>query len=90
MKDYAHRVSIAGSNPADAVAHRNAIDAPGALLGAITDRENHAITFAQWHDVRPRLHAWALLGQDEFAAFEVLTRFRQQNCELQRKDMLAV
>jgi len=36
------------------------------------------------------LHAWPLLGQHEFTAGEIPFRLRQQNRQLQRKDMLAV
>ena len=36
--------------------------------------EGHRIALGQRHHFRPRLHARALLGQDEFAAGEIATR----------------
>ena len=36
------------------------------------------------------MHAWALFGQDKFATSEIALRFRQKDCELKRKDMLAI
>ena len=37
--------------------------------------KDHRIALAQWHDFWPRLHAWALLGQYEFATGEITAGF---------------
>jgi len=49
-----------------------------------------AIALTQGHDFCPRLHARALLGQNEFSASEISLRFREQNGHLDWEYMLAV
>ncbi len=67
-----------------------AIDTACAAHRAIMNRENDAVPLSQWHNYRPRLHTRSLLRHHKFAAREVLLRFRQQNGELQRENMIAV
>ena len=52
--------------------------------------EGDAIALSQGDNLRPRLHAWALLGQHEIAACEILLRLREQNCHLNGEHMLSV
>jgi len=79
LQETLRRVSLVGEEHAVLDVHRT-----------VVDREHHGIAPAQRHHLGPRLHAWPLLGQHEFAAGEILFRLRQQNRHLQRKDMLAV
>ena len=90
MKDHAHGVAMSGSQPAHSVPETDAIGSARAVHRTVVDCEHHGIAPAQRHHLGPRLHAWPLLGQHEFTAGEIPLRLRQQNRELQRKDMLAV
>lgn len=74
MKDDANGMASARPHAAYAVAKVDAIRASGALHGTMTDRENDGIALLERHDFRTRLHAWPLLGQDEFAAREIAAR----------------
>src|SRR5215510_5822931 len=79
MKDNAECVAMPGAHAADTVAEVDAIDPAGSPHRAMVDREDHGIALRQWHHFRPRLHARALLGDDELAAGEVSLRLRQQD-----------
>ena len=70
MEDDAQRVPLPAAQPADAVPHRHAVGAAGALHRALVDGEDHALALLQRHHLGPGLHARALLGQDELAAGE--------------------
>jgi hypothetical protein len=52
--------------------------------------ESNRIALAQWYNLRTRLHPRALFREYEFAALEIALRFRKQECNLDRKDMLSV
>jgi len=52
--------------------------------------EDDAVAAAERHDLDARLHARALLGEDEFAAGERDARLGKQDRHLQRKRQLAV
>ena len=54
------------------------------------DRENHTLPLAEGNDLGTRLHARTLLGEHEFAACEIDTRLRKQECDLEREDVLAI
>jgi hypothetical protein len=60
------------------------------LHGPIVDGEDHAVAAAERHDLGAGLHPGPLLDQDEFTAGEVTSRLGEQNCDLQREDVLAV
>ena len=64
--------------------------AASALNRTMVNGEDHSVALPQRHDLGARLHAGTLLGQHELAAGEVSSRLRQQDRDLQRKDMLAV
>ena len=70
--------------------HRDAIVTARSGDRAMVDREHHRVALDERHHLDSRLHAWALFGQDEFAAGEILARPRQQDRDLQRKDVLAI
>src|SRR5258708_3260632 len=78
------------TDPAHAVAHIDPIGAAGAGYRPMADRKDHALPSSQRHDLRARLQARSLLREHEVAAGEVDIRPRQQKCDLQRKDVLAV
>ena len=66
------------------------IDALRAVDRAIMHRENNGLALAERHDLRPRLHPRALLGQDELAPGVVPAGLRQQDRHLQGKGEIAV
>ena len=90
MEDDANRIAVAASNPADAVAQVDAIDASGSLHRPAVYREDHRVALCQRHHFRTRLHAWTLFRQHEFPTSEIAARRRQQDRDLQRKHVLAV
>ena len=75
---------------ADTVADVHAVEAARAAHGAMVHREHHRIALAEVDDLCARLHARALLGQNEFAATEIASRLCQQHRDLQREDMCSV
>src|SRR5207244_1334684 len=52
--------------------------------------EDDGIPLAKRHDLRARLHARPLLGDDELTSREILPRLREQDRHLQREDTLSV
>jgi len=90
VEDDPERMAMAGAQRADAVAEIDAIGAAHALHRPAVDREHHRIAFLQRHHRRARLHSRALLGQHEFAPFKILVGLAQKDCDLERKDMLAI
>src|SRR5436853_547867 len=74
----------------DAVAHVDAVDAAYALHGSVPDREDHSLSTLERHDLRSRLLARALLGEDELATGEIVVGPREQEGGLQRENMLAI
>ena len=90
MEDDAQR-KRSPAEPADAVAHGDAIGAARALhRAARARRRSRRRPGARRHDLGARLHARPLLGQHELAACEVAARLGQQDRDLERKQMLAV
>jgi hypothetical protein len=75
---------------ADAVTHRYSIDAARASLGAVIHRKDDGFALMQLDDGGARLHAGALLGEDELAAGEVACGFAEQEGYLQGEDEIAV
>src|SRR2546423_14850049 len=72
VEDHAQRVAGNRAQSADAVAHVDAVDAAYALHGAVSDRENHGLSHLERHDLRPRLHARALIGEVELPTAEIV------------------
>jgi hypothetical protein len=56
----------------------------------VMHRKDHRLALGQRNDLGARLHARALLGEHELAAGKVGAGPRQQQRDLQRKDVLAV
>ena len=81
---------MARANATDAVTEVHAINILRTLDRTLMNREDDGVALAQRYDHRPRLHTWPLLRQYKFAASEISLRFRQQDCELKRKNVLAV
>ena len=52
--------------------------------------EDDALALHERNDFRPRLHARPLLREHEFTPGEIVARTRQQEGDLQRKNVLAV
>jgi len=68
----------------------NPIESARPLHRPVMHSKSHGIALVQRYHFGPRLHAWPLLGQHEFAAGEVLARLRQQDCDLQWENMFAI
>src|SRR3954468_9530139 len=60
------------------------------LHRAMLNRENHSVALSKRNHLGSRLHARALLGDDELSAGEITSDLGQQDRELQGKYMLAV
>jgi hypothetical protein len=90
VENDAERVPLAAAHDAHAVAHGDAVGHLGAAHRPMTDGEDDAIAAPQRHHGGARLYARPLLGQHEFTAREVPARFREQDRDLQREDVLAV
>src|SRR5207249_3739115 len=52
--------------------------------------EDHTVSLVERYDLGTRLHARSLLCKHEFAAREVVPRYRQEEGDLQWEDMLAI
>src|SRR5882757_1001131 len=52
--------------------------------------KGHRITLPQRHHLGPALHAWPLLGQNKLATCEIVSGFREQDCNLQRECEITV
>ena len=78
------------SAAADAMPEIDAIVAFRALDRPVVHRKGHCITLLQRHHLGPALHAWPLLGQNKLAACEVVSGFREQDCNVQRECEITV
>ena len=90
MEDDAQGVPASAANTADAMPHINAIDTACTLHRSLVHSKNYRIALTQRNDLWPGLHARPLLGKNEFTTGEITVGRRQQNCHLQRKNMLAI
>src|SRR5258708_22949429 len=90
VKDHTKGMTVAGSDPAHAVAQINAIEPARPLYRPVMHGKSHRIALREPHHLGPRLHPRPLLGQHEFAAGEIAARFRQQDRDLQREHVFAV
>src|SRR5438046_2843966 len=90
VEDHAQRMAGTRAQSTDAVAHVDAVDAAYALHGSVSDREDHGLSTLERHDLRSRLLARALLGEDELATGEIVVGPREQEGGLQRENMLAI
>src|SRR5437868_10066901 len=66
------------------------INAARTLDRPVVHREDNAVSLAQRHHLRTRLHARPLLGHHELASMEVASWFREKNRQLQREDVLSI
>ncbi len=90
MKNNPQRKPFAAQHRADAMTQIDFVAAPCAQRRAVTNCEDHRIAAPQRDHRGTRLHARALLRENELAASEILFRFPEQNRGLQREDVLAV
>ena len=72
------------------MARTDAIRSPRSSNRAVVHRERHRVPLAQRNHLRPRLHTRPLLGEYEFAAGEISLRFRKQDRDLYREDVLSI
>ncbi len=77
VENDAERVAVSRPDAADAVPEIDPIHAASALNRSMMNREHDAVTLAQRHNDRPRLHSWPLLRHHEFAAGKVFVGFGQ-------------
>ncbi len=90
MEDNAEGMALSRAQSADAMAEIDPVRTSLALYRAVVNGESHGITLSQGHHLWPRLHAGSLLGEDKFPTRKITARLRQQDCDLNRKHMLAV
>ena len=90
MEDDTDGIAHSGPDTADAVPEIDAIVSFGALNRPVVDREGNGIALAQRNDLGTTLHPWALLGQDELAAGEILPRLGEKDRHLDRECEVAV
>ena len=90
VEDDAGRVALAGQDPADAVPEIDAVESRCPLHRTVMYGEDYAVALAEGNHHRSRLHLRAPRGDDEFTASEIAARFRKQDGELEREDMLAI
>lgn len=90
MEDNTRRVAVPRTNAADTMPQIDAIEAACALDGTIVNGEHNAIALPKRHDNGAGLHPRSLFSHNEFSTFKILAGFRQQECHLQRKHVLAV
>src|SRR5437667_3787280 len=90
MKDAAQAHPRASGDSADAVAHDDAVRAPGAGNWPFARSEHHSGALRDRHCVPTRLRAWTLLEQQELAAGVIDSGAAQDEHDLQRKRELAV
>ena len=74
VKNQPERMSVSAPQPAHAVPHVHPVNPARALHRPVMDREDHAFALDQRNDLGARLQARALLGENEFAAREVMAR----------------
>ena len=63
VKDHAERISLAGADPAHAMAKRESIGTALPLRGAVPYREEHGVALAERHDLPFGLRARPLFDQ---------------------------
>ena len=68
----------------------DAVPAARALHRPLVDREHHRVALPQRHDLAARLHARALLDQQELAAVKSAPGWLSRTVDLQREHELAV
>ena len=90
MEDNAQHVPSAGADAAHAVSMLDSINATGTLHRTIPHREYRQIALSQLKYLDLRLHARALLRDDEVTALEIATGFREEDRRLQRKHLFPV
>ena len=76
MKNHTDGMTVAGTEPADAMAQVNAIEPARPLHRTVVHGKGDRIALAERHHLGARLHARALFGQHEFAAVEIAARLR--------------
>src|ERR1044072_9862155 len=68
VEDDADRVPLARSDAADSMPQVDPVVTPRTSDRPMMHGENHGVTLTKRHDLRARLHAWPLLGEDGSAA----------------------
>src|SRR5215472_10329962 len=76
--------------PRSSPAQADAIAPARPLDRTVMHGEGDRIALRERDHLGARLHARPLLDQHELAAFEIAARLRQENRDLQRKDVLAI
>src|ERR1700730_17398927 len=85
MEDDTDGVPHSGPYTAARVPEIDAIVSFGALNRPVVDREGNGIALAQRNDLGTTLHPRALLGQDELAAGEIISRLGEKDRHLDRE-----
>src|SRR5580704_11553079 len=83
-------MTLSGSQSTHSVSKVHAIGSPRSVNRPMMHSESNRIALPQWYNLWTRLHPWPLFRKYEFAALEITSRFRKQECNLDWKDMLSV
>jgi len=77
VENDAERVAVTGAHAAYTMAKIHPVYPSRSLHRAMVDREDYRVALAKRYDLRSRLHAWPLLGENELAARKISPRFGQ-------------
>jgi hypothetical protein len=90
VEDDAKRMAVSRAQATDTVPKIDAIGSPLTRHRAVMDGKGHSITLAQRNNFRSGLHARALFRKYKLATRKISRRLREQDCHLDREDVLAV
>ena len=77
VENDAERVAVTGAHAAYTMAKIHPVYPSRSVHRAMVDREDYRVALAKRYDLRSRLHAWPLLGENELAARKISPRFGQ-------------
>jgi hypothetical protein len=77
MQPQVNGEALAAEHPTHCVFEADPIEAARAGYGPMPRGQQGNVTTSQWHDHRPRLHAWALLRHHELTPVVVTARLGQ-------------
>jgi len=77
VENDAERMAMTGAHAAYTMAEIHPVYTARSVHGAMVDREDDRVALTKRYDLRSRLHAWPLLGENELAARKISPRFGQ-------------
>lgn len=74
VKNDTECVALAGTEPAHAMPHIDAICSSCPLHRAVMNGERYGVSLTERHDLNPGLHSRSLLGEHEFSTTKIFSR----------------